>query len=228
MRRRILAFSPIPLLGIALGLAYWKSPTPPKERPSSDTRRELDDLRSEISALKSDTAARLLLAARSVAPSEPSVTGNGPKEPSAALPGDPANPPVGAERSQQQIEADDAAAVAETAAFLGNTFEAERVDPAWSFQATRDATRALSTAAPPGSTLGKIECRTNLCRVESTHENLEAFKAYVDASYMSRERTIWNGGFTAMVTARSATGVTAVTFIAREGQGVPVADATER
>jgi hypothetical protein len=103
-------------------------------------------------------------------------------------------------------------------------FQAETRDPQWSREASTEARRALSTDLPIGSALETVDCRANLCRVESSHASVEAFRTFVEAALMSRGKKLWNAGFSAQVVAQSASGIKAVTFIAREGQAVPVAD----
>ena len=110
---------------------------------------------------------------------------------------------------------------AEALAQLDDKFEAEERDPNWSGPAATQATRALTSDLPSGSTLGSVECRTNLCRVESSHPSLDAFQSFVHSALLSRDKKLWNGGFSAQVVAQGPLGVKAVTYIAKEGQAVP-------
>jgi len=124
----------------------------------------------------------------------------------------------GASRQEPKTEA-------EALAQNEEKFLSEPRDSNWGGEATVQATRALSSDMPSGSHLGKIECRTNTCRVESSHKDLEAFQAFVQAALLSRTKKLWNGGFSAQVTEQSASGVTAGTFVTREGYSNPSPEA---
>jgi hypothetical protein len=99
---------------------------------------------------------------------------------------------------------------------LEHEFRAEARDPKWSDQGTAEATRALAHDLPGGTKLGKVECRFTMCRVESSHAGVDAFQAFVSSSLLSRGRQLWNAGFSSYVVDQSPSGVTALTFIARE------------
>jgi hypothetical protein len=105
---------------------------------------------------------------------------------------------------------------AELVAELESDFRAEARDPKWSDHGTTEASRALAHDLPEGTKLGKVECRSTMCRVESSHTSVDAFQAFVRADLLSHTRQLWNGGFSSYVVSQSPTGVTALTFIARE------------
>jgi len=114
---------------------------------------------------------------------------------------------------------------AEFVAQLETKFQAEVRDPAWSEQAIATATRALANdLLPSGSRVESVDCRRNLCRVESSHDNMAAFKSFVESSLLSRQKKLWNGAFSAEVIAQSESGVQALTFITREGEPLPAGD----
>jgi hypothetical protein len=115
----------------------------------------------------------------------------------------------------------------ELAAQLDSKYATEVVDPAWSGSAVHQLDGAVRRVLPDGTTFGSVSCRSTLCRVESFHTSLESFRSYVDASYLARDRGIWNGAFIALVTEQSAVGVKAVSFVAREGQPIPTTESID-
>jgi hypothetical protein len=231
MKYRTWVWTLIPIVAVASGVVYWKKvASPPK--PAREARTEIEAIRSEIETLKARSNVGHVYAAQAAERREPEYPAGEPLDSYAPGQLTPDNQHPRSEppdtRTQEQREDDDIAANVEQAALLNNGFDDERPDPGWSIQAARQVQSALSSTLPAGSTLGKIDCRTKLCRVETTHDSIDAFKAYVDAGYISREKKTWNSGFSALVTSRTASGVNAVTFIAREGQSVPVPDSAER
>lgn len=200
-----------PVLGLLGSLAYWKTSARPAPLAHDSTRGEVASLRAELASLKANSAAALLLAQQSAQleqqKSEKTAAPAADKEPAP---------------SQASAATEAPLTQAEVAVFLDNTFDAEPLDPAWGQTATLEATRALSAGIPDGTTVRGVQCRTTLCRVETSHKNLDDFRAFATGSLLGRERRIWNGGVSTQVREESATGVTAVTYIAKEGQSVPV------
>ncbi len=206
-RRGLLAA--VGALVIAGGLLYWKSRADGVD--FDDTQQEMQQLRSEMRDLKRDQAASLLLAAqRDGKDTSTAPPGRGP------APGEGQSAAAGSAGATQHSYTEE-----EIADDLDSRFEAEPFDAAWSNSATREATRALSTDLPEGTTLTKLECRSSLCRVDTLHDSLDSFRTFASTSLLGRERRIWNGGVSTMVRESSDTEVKAVTYIAKEGQSVP-------
>jgi hypothetical protein len=231
MNHRAWIWTLLPIFAAASGIIYWKSsPSSPASTP--DSRKELDAIRSEIEILKARNTAGRVYAAQAEERHEPEYQAGAPADlsarPTRTTDGHQARSEPLDTRTQEQREADDIAANVEFATFLDNRFDDERPDSSWSIQAAREVKSAVSGALPAGSSLGTIECRTNLCRIETTHESIDAFKAYVDTAYLSRDKKTWDSGVNALVTARTPSSVTAVTYMAREGRSMPMPDATER
>jgi hypothetical protein len=105
------------------------------------------------------------------------------------------------------------------------SFYAEDSDPAWSRGAEKLTISALTSALPSASKIGAVECRTTLCRMESVHRDLDAYGAYVEAAFASRDRELWNGGFATFITERTGAEVRVVSFFAREGHAVTIPQA---
>jgi hypothetical protein len=60
--------------------------------------------------------------------------------------------------------------------------------------------------------------------VESFHESREAYRSFVDASFLSRDKKLWNGAAASIVLDASEAGVKAVSYIAREGSEFPTVE----
>jgi len=106
---------------------------------------------------------------------------------------------------------------------LEGEFQAEIVDPKWSRDAGVEATRALSHDLPAGSKLGTVECRANMCRVETSHGTVQEYQAFVKSGLLSRTKKLWNAAFSSHVEDPSPSGITALTFIGRETSPGPEA-----
>jgi hypothetical protein len=200
----------IAAVACAAALILWRGSRQLPSPVDNDAREELARLRAEVRSLRAENAVRLMLdgqaRTRGSVPIKPMEERTVSAEAEAAGP----TTPVKAELSETEI-----------AARLDGKFYSEGYDQQWSSGAAHEADRAIRARAPSGTSVGRVECRTDLCRVETSHSSLESFRAFVDAALLGRERQIWNGGVSSMVLTQSESGVTAVSFIAREGRSVP-------
>ena len=105
---------------------------------------------------------------------------------------------------------------------LEAAFASEAHDGAWAMQASRIADASLAAGLPPRSTLRPADCRSTLCRIESTHDGYASAKAFV-RRLTGPEGRPWNGAFYAgPVSQEPGTGtVTIITYLAREGAEMP-------
>lgn len=109
---------------------------------------------------------------------------------------------------------------------LEAAFVSEVRDSAWATDARRAAESKLSAELPPKSILKSIDCRSSLCRVESTHDGYAYAKTFVNRLATPEGRP-WNGAFYAGPVSQDPQGgaVTFITYLAREGTEMPtVAD----
>jgi hypothetical protein len=89
---------------------------------------------------------------------------------------------------------------------------------AWGEGAQARARQVLARLATPGSTVAGVACRATLCRIEARHRDLEAYRIFAMAVIRSRRKDgLGNGWVTSRVRARSASSVSTVTFLTREG-----------
>jgi hypothetical protein len=194
-------------------LLYSRKSERAEARQLAETRDQIGALRAQMHDLSRSRRVEPSVPARAVFPlDDESNAGTGESAPASETSPDAAalaGPKHGAPNE------------AETVQQLDRKFTAEARDSDWTGTAERDLHAALSATLPEGTTLGKVECRTSFCRVESFHQDLEHFQQFVDKAYMGREKQVWNAGFTAVVTSQSPSRVTALSYVAREGQAIP-------
>jgi hypothetical protein len=215
MRRTLISGSVVAVLAAGL---VWSlrsgDPAAPVRSDDGATRRELAQLRSELSDLRVRNlgVARAAFdpAAPATAPASATSDRKTPSEPAAA------EESRDAAGTRQRMPGP-----VELVAQLDSKFAAEDVDPAWSHSAARQADEALASTIPAGSTLGRVECHASLCRVESFHTSRDAYRSFVDTSFVSRDTKLWNAASTSIILDASDAGVKAVSFIAREGKAIP-------
>jgi hypothetical protein len=214
-RQKALAVSLIAILGAAIGsatTALWKSTkATDKEHQGPNDRDDLKILKSSIGLLQTQVVAmdrRVRATERTGAPSTVPPEGNGSDEAQSA-----AFDPAPSAREVTEVE---------IVAGLDEKFTTQEVDPAWSRTATSEATRVLSGHLPRNSTLTNVECRKDMCRIESRHPNIEEYQEFASHSFRSRDSGLWNGGHSSWIVEKTSNGgVVAVSHLAREGQDLP-------
>ncbi|HMI91828.1 MAG TPA: hypothetical protein VK509_10720 [Polyangiales bacterium] len=78
-------------------------------------------------------------------------------------------------------------------AFIAQRFAAESRDASWREAAGLEA--KLNAILPSGSRLRSLDCRASLCKVETTHPDLERYREFLAAGF-SLEAQIWSGAAT--------------------------------
>jgi hypothetical protein len=201
------------------GVLLWKSQVE-EAGALEDARREIERVRIEMKDMESRQATRLVLNAQQAR--QPDGTAPGPGD------GAPAEQGESDLQAASTEEAEDARQDAYTeekiALALDSRFGAEAVDPAWADGAVREATRAISADLPEGTTLKNVECRKSMCRVDTVHADASAFRSFVSDALLSHDRQLWNGGMTSSLRETTDSGVTAVTYIAKDGEAIPAID----
>lgn len=106
---------------------------------------------------------------------------------------------------------------------LGERFYSEGVDSAWTQETTRQLERTLPALLPAGSAMRRVECRSTMCRVESTHPGLDEFGVFVRSAFVGDTR-VSDGGFFAGLLSDPQPGqpVTTVAYVARKGHSLPM------
>lgn len=212
-RQRIMRAAVVAVIAAALGWMLRGGRAGQDEQPPDPTRKEVAALRNEIDGLRAGTqVTRAALARVAASPDRAGAAVAARAEPAAPEPHDGASAP------QRMPDP------AQVAAQLDVKFAAQDSDPAWSRDAARHADQALASTLPAGTTLGHVECHASLCRVESFHDSRDAFRSFVDASFLSRDKKLWNGASTSIVIDASEAGIKAVSYIAREGSAFPTVE----
>lgn len=123
----------------------------------------------------------------------------------------PATPPAPA-RSTEQMQLS-----------LEQVFEDSSDDPSWSRPTEAALRDSFFATLDERSAVATIECSASLCRVESDHDDLASFRGFAeDGLFGDSESFSWRGPmFTSIVDGEDGGPVTAVTFLAREGEPLP-------
>lgn len=96
-------------------------------------------------------------------------------------------------------------------------------DPAWSRDAEQRVLDGLHSKIDERTELASVECNGTLCRVESDHDDMSSFRDFAENTVLGSSGELWRGAvFTSVVEGAEGGGsVTAVTFMAREGESLP-------
>jgi hypothetical protein len=168
---------------------------------------QIEEMQSRIRELEADLARqRADLAERgSAAAARPAPAGGDGAAPPAPT------PPMRAPTSREIVDQIDA------------RFYQEPSTP-WGRSAAARATAALTGVVADGK-IERIECRETMCRIELSHDSLQAFSNFAHQLATPQiTEALWNGGFSAQVTNPSAGAVTSVVFYAREDHEIPPAE----
>jgi hypothetical protein len=182
------------------------------------TRAELAELRAAVPKTRAEQASarevvwqspppRVMVRAPVAEPADP------PAESSRSAPHEPAPPKRGETLIEQFAPIHDT---------LEAAFASEARDGAWAMQASQTANAVLAARLPPRSSLRPADCRSTLCRIESTHDGYASARVFV-SRLIGPEGRPWNGAFYAgPVSQEPGNGtVTLVTYLAREGTEMP-------
>jgi hypothetical protein len=78
---------------------------------------------------------------------------------------------------------------------IAEQFASEPVDPRWN--ALDQVTPKLKNALPAGSSVQNVDCKSTLCRIDTTHVSAETYASYVDHYLLSDKRApeerVWPG-----------------------------------
>lgn len=102
----------------------------------------------------------------------------------------------------------------QTMATLTDPLSSESLDEAWSVQAMDQIARISENLQHDGSTLGYMDCRATLCKLEVNHRDREALVRSTEALPMELK---WNSTMTMHVTNHADGTNTSVVFISRDG-----------
>jgi hypothetical protein len=108
---------------------------------------------------------------------------------------------------------------------IERVFSDEKPDPAWARSTEHSVESRLRRSLPAGATLHSVECHASLCRIETAHENLDEYQAFIEQTFMKVETQLWNGASYSTPTEDGAAErgfpVAIVSYLAREGRALP-------
>jgi hypothetical protein len=106
----------------------------------------------------------------------------------------------------------------EYVAFVGSRFAAEPVDRAWN--AGLDLTQKLSRSLPQGSSTRSLDCRSSMCRLETSHHGADAYRKFTESfTLLGGGTPLWTGPAVFQVThqpARDGDELIAVAYLGRD------------
>jgi hypothetical protein len=105
----------------------------------------------------------------------------------------------------------------EVRAKLDGYFDNQRPDPAWSKQATVLLDNHIYKGIPSGSKLLSVECRSSICRVESTHASTAVYQKFVDEALLFHQGG-WDGPIMTQITNPGVEPVVSVAYLLRNGE----------
>jgi hypothetical protein len=139
-----------------------------------------------------------------------------------AAPGAPADPPT-----PEASASASASAMAQITSYrdkFEDKFSNERPDPGWAAGAESTLKQKIAATLPEGSKVDAIECHASMCRIETTHENMDRFRQFTTGAFMDPKNKVWNGEFFTSPLGdppKDGEKLTTVTYVAREGQDLP-------
>lgn len=105
---------------------------------------------------------------------------------------------------------------------LEGRFSQERAEPKWSTEAQQLAETRLPATLPPSSSLRSVDCRGSMCRIETSHQDLEHYRQFVHKAFLTPATHLWNGGFFSTLIDDPGSGtMVAVAFLGRDGEALP-------
>src|SRR6185312_7924965 len=174
-------------------------------------QREIDQLRDTVNALQDRPAAPApaptivtnVIAAPATAPA-PSAS-QASADPAPAAPAAPAP-----QRTNQEIMD-----------HYEISFTEQNADAAWAPGARHLAEQRLKATMPDGSEVRAIDCRTSLCRIETSHADMAHYQQFVRSALFDPTTSVWNAAtYSSLVEDRDGH-LVVVSYVSREGEPLP-------
>ena len=94
-------------------------------------------------------------------------------------------------------------------------------DPVWAAQAREIADRKLPGLLPEGSRVRAFDCRAELCRLETSHKDMDSYMAFIHSAFLNTAQAMWKAGTYSTPLHNDLHDGFMVTYIAREGHDLP-------
>jgi hypothetical protein len=201
-------------------LVDWRDKNEPS--PGGADSTELQRLRAQVRQLEGSIASsdRLARAAQLTAQAAQAVV----RQRVEALPAPPQGSESGNPGTQDESLPTEAPSPSppepspqEVVEQMDGRFYDEKLDPDWSREALPRAEQ-FSGRLPEGVRVVSLQCRSSMCRLETSHPNLESFQGFIQQTVMRGEHN-WNGPIMAALQGdpKQPGEVKAVVYLAREG-----------
>jgi hypothetical protein len=103
-------------------------------------------------------------------------------------------------------------------------FDQEAPDPTWAQRAKAIADAKLPALLPEGSAVRSFECRSTLCRLETSHRDVPSYFQFAKSVFVDSGAQLWNAPtYSAPLNDNVSEGLM-VSYIAREGHALPRVD----
>ena len=98
-------------------------------------------------------------------------------------------------------------------------FQQDRGDPRWSAADKRTALDKLTASLPEGSSIRSVECHETMCRVDSLHADMQAYRAYAHSTFIdSKDPAFAGGGIVMRIPSPDGQGpIQMVSYVSRNG-----------
>jgi hypothetical protein len=107
--------------------------------------------------------------------------------------------------------------------YIDGQFAQESIDPHW--HAVAELSPKLADVLPAGSAVREIQCRTSMCRVTTSHPDMDSYRAFLKAGLeFMGAKNLWSGPATTMVLDQPVNGrgeVVALLYLGR-GESLPM------
>jgi hypothetical protein len=110
------------------------------------------------------------------------------------------------------------------------SFVAQNVDGAWAASARHTAESRLRERLPAGSSLRAVDCRSSLCRIETSHADSTQYLQFVRSALFDPSARPWGGAVFSIPASdappdpSSREPMIAVSYLSREGVDLPTVE----
>lgn len=197
---------------VAVGALAWKRITFAHD-VKRDTKQahELEQLRADVANLRASVqnTERTAISAAWAASKPHLVAAEAPAEAARAPAETPAqdSPPPAASLTSDEIQT-----------LMQSRFELESQDPTWSRGAAARITDQVARNITPNSRVVSVDCRRSLCRIESRHDDLDAYRRFATEALAVHDGS-WNGTITSsLLGTGKERELTSVGYLVRPGE----------
>jgi hypothetical protein len=210
------SFILVVIAGLAVTVYLYVSDRQGWARLDAERARDLSDLRSQVASLTGTVQIldRPTQIGRPIVlnPSLPQAAATASVAAVAAVSAVSAAPPAPVPPAVREQEALD---------HLEAAFTSEDPDPVWSRAQTSILGNELASVLPKTSAISSTECKRSICRVETTHSDLDTYRNFVHAAFISPNLPVDMGPMMTTLLNAGNSKVVSVSYVARQGYALP-------